>query len=104
VSNASLNYDGTCTPRRSHERLEPIDRAGRSHDRRVHTFNLAARSFTHESDGSFSFNGTTGGVKLSMQLTLQKGGKWAVKVNGKPVSGLTSSSPVKLPVGDDASL
>ena len=103
VSNASLNYDGTFTAGVATNGLSP------STEQVVlaigsYTFNLAAGSFTRASDGSYSFNGTTGGVKLSMQLTPQKGGKWAVKVNGKPVSGLTSSSPVKLRVGDDASL
>ena len=67
-----------------------------------YTFHVPAGSFRTASDGAYAFNGTVAGVKISMAIKPVKGGKWSVKANGKPVTGITSSSPVSLRIGDDA--
>jgi ELWxxDGT repeat protein len=65
-----------------------------------YTFAVPAASFARTKDGAYLFNGTLGGVKLSLQLKAAKRGVWEVKANGKPVS-LTSPVTVGLRIGDD---
>ena len=62
---------------------------------------MPAGSFTRATDGAYAFNGTIGGVKLSVQLRPAKRGAWDVKANGKPVRGLTSPVSIALRIGND---
>ena len=65
-----------------------------------YTFELPAGSFGTAPDGAFVFTGTNSGVRLSIRIKPSRRA-WSIKANGKPVSGLTSSSPVSLRIGND---
>lgn len=66
-----------------------------------YSFFIPAGSFAIASDGAYSYKGTLNGVRLSVQMKPVKGGRWSIKLTGKPVSGLGNPVLVTVLVGDD---
>ena len=68
----------------------------------AYLFVVPGGSFAAAIDGTNSFGGTLGGVKLTITLKPAKGGGWTVKANGKTVAGLTNPVHIGLGIGDDS--
>lgn len=103
VSRGGFSYAGTFAPAASSNGLKPqVENVSLSVGSYV--FLIPAGAFKGARDGTYRYEGNQGGVKLEIKLRPARGGKWTVEAEGKPVTGLTKASPVKLRIGDDTSI
>jgi hypothetical protein len=97
----SLNVSGTFTPSPSSNGLNPLTEqvaftAG------PYQWTIAAGSFKKAKDGAYLYDGTIGGVQLSVQMRQGKGGVWTFQVNANGIGAITTPTAIGLVVGNDA--